>query len=67
MSISKQPSLSIVDLELCYDRLAETLDEIGTEQESLFLTKLVLYLANQTADGALVEAAIAQCRRDLPC
>jgi hypothetical protein len=51
-------SLSIDSNERLYDTLAEALDRVGPAQESLFLTKLVLLLANQLGDEAAVNEAI---------
>ena len=47
--------LPLVELEAVYDALAEALNQVGTEQESLFLTKLVFLLANQVGHQAQVE------------
>lgn len=58
-------SLALAELEAVYDALAEAINQVGTEQESLFLTKLVLLLANQVADQTQVEYAIQTALRDL--
>ena len=57
--------LVLNELEAVYDALAEALNQVGIEKESLFLTKLVLLLANQLGDQAQVEQAIAMALCDL--
>lgn len=57
--------LPLVELEAVYDALAEALNQVGTEQESLFLTKLVFLLANQVGHQAQVEQAIQTAMLDL--
>ncbi len=57
--------LPLVELEAVYDALAEALNQVGTEQESLFLTKLVFLLANQVGHQAQVEQAIKTALLDL--
>lgn len=57
--------LALNELEVVYDALAEAINQVGVEQESLFLTKLVLLLANQLGDQAQVERAIAIALCDL--
>ena len=44
--------------ERLYDALAEAIDRAGPEKEALFLTKLVLLLANQIADEASINRAL---------
>mgnify|MGYP000172616337 CR=1 FL=1 len=51
-------SLSIDANERLYDALAEMLDRVGPEQESLYLTKLALLLANAVEDEAAVNQAL---------
>ncbi len=57
--------LTLNELEAVYDALAEALNQVGTDKESLFLTKLALLLANQLGDQAQVEQAITTASRDL--
>lgn len=57
--------LAVSELEVVYDALAEAINQVGIEQESLFLTKLVLLLANQLGDQAQVEQAISTALHDL--
>ena len=57
--------LTLNELEAVYDAFAEALNQVGTDKESLFLTKLALLLANQLGDQAQVEQAITTASRDL--
>ena len=57
--------LALNELEGVYDALAEAINQVGTDKESLFLTKLVLLLANQVGEQAQIEKAIAIALRDL--
>jgi len=57
--------LAFQDMEKVYDLLAESIDEVGPEKESLFLSKLCLTLAHRIGDIAVVESAIAVARTDL--
>ncbi|SKA69452.1 Protein of unknown function [Thiothrix eikelboomii] len=57
--------LGLAELEAVYDALAAAINQVGTEQESLFLTKLVLLLANQLGDQTQIEQAITTALRDL--
>lgn len=52
-------------LERLFDELALSIDAVGTRDEGLFLTKLVLALANQLGDETLVRQQIALCRQQL--
>lgn len=58
--------LALAELEAVYDSLAAALNQVGLEQESLFLTKLVLLLANQVGNQAQVEQSIEAALLDLP-
>jgi len=51
-------SLSIDSNERLYDALAAAVDRVGPAQESLFLVKLALLLANQLGDEPAVKAAM---------
>ena len=51
-------SLSTEANERLYDALAAAIDRAGPEGEALFLTKLVLLLANQIADEASINRAL---------
>ncbi|PCI33920.1 MAG: hypothetical protein COB54_02660 [Alphaproteobacteria bacterium] len=46
------------DLEQLYDLMADTLDKVGPDQHSLFLSKLVMILAHRMGDLASVTEAI---------
>lgn len=52
-------------LEAAYDGIAEAIDATAEDKRALFLTKLVLVLANQVGEEAHILAAIAAARRDL--
>jgi hypothetical protein len=54
------------ELEQVYERLAAAIDEAGEGSDTLFLTKLVLLLAQRHADGASFEACVRVALRDLP-
>lgn len=58
-------TLAFQDLEEIYDRLAQAIDAVGREKESLFLAKLCLTLAQHVGDRATVERAIESATRDL--
>ncbi len=64
-------SLSVDANERLYDALAEALDRVGPQQESLYLTRLALLLANRSGDEAAVHEAMqaaeaaAQAAEDL--
>lgn len=53
-------------LEIIYERLANAIDRTGRENEALFLTKLVLLLAQREGDAAAVDESIEAALRDLP-
>lgn len=57
--------LAVAELEVVYDALAEAINQVGTDKESLFLTKLILLLANQVGEQAQVEQAISTALCDL--
>lgn len=57
--------LSVEANERLYDALAQAIDAAGPEQESLFLTKLALLLANQIGDEAVVDTALAIAQAQL--
>lgn len=57
--------LPLAGLEAVYDALAEAINQVNAEQENLFLTKLVLLLANQVGHQANVEQAIQTALQDL--
>ena len=53
--------LPFPELERIYDELAQAIDQCGPENESVFLSKLVLSLAHETGNGTRVSELIAQC------
>ncbi|MCC7411208.1 MAG: DUF2783 domain-containing protein [Gammaproteobacteria bacterium] len=53
-------------LERIYEALARALDAVDPADESLFLAKLALALANEIGDVGRIEAAIASARAGLP-
>ena len=57
-------TLSFSQLEQIYDELAQAIDQVGTERESIFLAKLVILLSNEYGNGARVSELIQQCLRD---
>ena len=62
-------TLPFAELERIYDELAQAIDRCGVENESLFLSKLVLCLAQEQENGARVSELSAQCLNsggDLP-
>ncbi|PLW82407.1 hypothetical protein CWI75_11635 [Kineobactrum sediminis] len=52
-------TLEFADLEQVYDLLAEAIDQVGPERETLLLAKLSLLLAHHIPDISLVSEAIA--------
>jgi hypothetical protein len=53
--------LAFNDLENLYDELATAIDVVGPEQESVFLAKLVLSLAQALGDAPRISALIQDC------
>jgi hypothetical protein len=58
-------NLPFEDLERIYALLAESIDAVGAEHETLFLSKLALILAQEVGDYDKVAAAIEAARLDL--
>lgn len=58
-------NLTTEALEQTYDLIAAGIDEVGSEQESLFLSKLCLTLAYRLGDPEQVAAAIAMAKQHL--
>ena len=58
--------MAFEDLEQVYERLANAIDCAGPDNESLFLSKLVLLLAQRHGDAAVVTASIEAALCDLP-
>ncbi|MES2413272.1 MAG: hypothetical protein V4614_05680 [Pseudomonadota bacterium] len=53
--------LSFNHLENLYDELANAIDAVGGERESLFLAKLVLSLAQELGDGPRISELLEDC------
>ena len=53
------------ELERVYDLMAEAIDKVGTDKESLFLSKLCLSLANELGDEELVRECLAIASQDM--
>ncbi|MEY3184802.1 MAG: hypothetical protein RLZZ613_1490 [Pseudomonadota bacterium] len=65
MEGSMSGKLSIPDLELIYDELAQAIDSLEPNKQTLFLVKLVLLNANELGDADLVRAHIQASLKDL--
>jgi hypothetical protein len=57
--------MSFEDLEYLYDLLAISIDEVGSANESLFLSKLCLMLAYHVDDSAVFSNALSVAKSDL--
>ena len=57
--------MTFSDLERVYESVAIALDAIPQDKREVYLAKLVLVLAEQSADPAHVLQAIQACREDL--
>ncbi len=57
--------LSVDELEQTFSTLAEAIDAVGREEESRFLAKLVLLLAQEIGDVSIIRACIAEAKRHL--
>jgi hypothetical protein len=57
--------LSEEDLEKALEMLAVAINEVGSEKEMLFLSKLCFVLANELGDIDLLENAINKVNADL--
>lgn len=55
-------ALKFSDLEVFYDELANAIDAVGPEQESVFLAKLVLSIAQEFGQTDRLSALVAQCK-----
>lgn len=54
-------------LEAAYERLAVAIDTAGPDDEALFLTKLVLLLADRLDDARAFDRSVDAALADLPC
>ncbi len=57
--------MSPADLEAVYELLADAIDAVPADKEALFLSKLVLVLADACGDVETVRAAVAAARANL--
>jgi hypothetical protein len=57
--------LRVEELERLFDELAEAIDDVGSANESLFLTKLAFLLAHRLGDAGAARGAIELARRQL--
>lgn len=57
--------MPFADLEVAYETLAEAIDRAGGD-EALFLTKLVMLLAQSGGDLTHFQEAVAIAEQDLP-
>ena len=55
--------LQFSELEVFYDELATAIDTVGPEQESVFLAKLVLSMAQEFGQASRLSALVADCMR----
>jgi hypothetical protein len=58
-------TLAVADLEQVWLALAETMNTLPVDKESLFLAKTALLLSNALGDLELTKALIAQAAADL--
>lgn len=58
-------ALEFTELEQVYDLMARAIDEVGEENEALFLGKLGITLAHQLGDLEAVRAAICVAQAGL--
>lgn len=59
-------TLTLNDLEDVYDELAEAIDRVGTDNETVFLAKLALSLAHHLGDRTVVSRLISECAEPVP-
>ena len=53
------------NIELIYEKIAETIDQVGQNQSELFLAKLALLLARETDDPERVIQCINEASQNL--
>lgn len=58
-------TLTLNDLEDVYDELAEAIDRVGTDNETVFLAKLALS-AHHLGDRTVVSRLISECAEPVP-
>ena len=59
-------TLTFEQLETLYDELATAIDRAGPEQESVFLAKLVVSMAQEFGQAGRITALIRQCLEEPP-
>ena len=59
MTTNPPQTLPFSGLEEVYEKLAEAIDAVGPEQESLFLTRFALTLAHKTGDLEAARESLA--------
>jgi len=59
-------TLNFDQLETLYDELATAIDTAGAEQESVFLAKLVLMLAQEFGNAPRTSEMIRDCLNEPP-
>ena len=57
--------MSFEELESIYEKLATSIDAVGPEKASLYLSKVALLLAHELDDSRRVLLALDECRQDL--
>lgn len=57
-------ALSFDQLEVLYDDLAQAIDHVGVERESVFLTKLVLCMAHEFGHAERIATLVKQCAQE---
>ncbi len=58
-------TLSLTELEMVYDCLANAIDQAGPDKTKLFLVKLALLNANALGSAELLESHVQAALRDL--
>lgn len=57
-------ALTFSELEVFYDELANAMDAAGPDQESVFLAKLVLSMAQEFGQAERLSALVAECLKE---
>ena len=66
MTMAVTKDMAFADLDVAYEELAQAIDRVGPKNEALFLTKLVLMLAQQSGDLDGFCKALNVAIQDLP-
>jgi hypothetical protein len=59
-------TLTFNQLETLYDELAAAIDQAGPDQEAVFLSKLVLSMAQEFGHADTISALIRRCLQEPP-